>query len=364
MGESKTDITQSLISTLDINNRIGCIFPDSAVLDLQFNIISISKNILEATGYISNEVKSKSVSIFSTAHNFKILLEERLAAGYFEDQPFELRCNNGETITYSISGFYMGLIADINGLIVLKFKNQDEIRQINNELVAKTKELDDFIYSSSHSLRGPLATLKGLINIARISKEKEEIDLLLKQMDVFADRLDEKLHQLMYVAESDKIPSSGLEDISIQSVFLRLSARVQETSIDFPVNFQCPVLDQQQVFEKGEVILSMLSNLIVFFCHQPKNKENVLVLDSLSSSSATEIMIRSKGFRLGDSMIEKIKHVNFGYSEILNFPELINYYAAKKIMLKLNGDVQFMLIASDEVVVLITIPRDIQLSLF
>ncbi|MEO7990661.1 MAG: hypothetical protein ABI663_14030 [Chryseolinea sp.] len=364
MTESKTDITQSLISTLDINHRIGSIFPDSAILDIQFNIISISQNILEATGYTSSEVKSKPISIFSTTKNFKTLLEEQLAAGYFEEQSFDLNCKGGEKITYSLSGFYMGLIADVNGLIVIKFKNQDELNQANKQLVAKAKELDDFIYSSSHSLRGPLATLKGLINIARVSKNLEEMEFLLTQMDVFADRLDEKLHHLIYVAESDKTPTSNPEEISIQSIFQALSISVHESSIDYPVHFLCPVLDQEQMIEKGESVLSMLKNIVLFFCQQPKKLENVLTLDVLSSSSATEIMIRSKGFQFCDSLIEKIKNVNFGYSEILNFPELINYYAAKKIMLKLNGNVQFMLISSDEVVVLMTIPRDNQLSLF
>ncbi len=364
MSESKTDITQSVISPLDIHNRIGSIFPDSAVLDIQFNIVSISQNILDVTGYQLGEIKGCSVSVFSATSDFKLLMENRLQSGYFEEQPFDLRCKNGETLHYRISGFYMGLIADINGLIVLKFKNQDEIFQINRELKAKTKELDDFIYASSHSLRGPLATLKGLINLISVTTKQEEVDFLVKQMNVFADKLDEKLHQLIYVAESDKTPKSDVDHLTIQSISQSLIASAQEASIDFPVTFYCPVADQTQVVEKGQEILSMLNNLVLFFCQQPKTKENVLAFDSLSNNCATEIMIRSKGFLFNDLLIEKIKNVNFGYSEILNFPELLNYYATKKIMHKLNGNVQFMLIASDEIVVLMTIPRDTQLSLF
>lgn len=358
MNAIKADITQSLISNLDINRKIGSIFPDSVILDIQFNIISISQVILDATGYTEYDVYCKPISVLSAEEDFKAVLVDHLQVGYFTERLINVRCKNGETITYCISGFYMGLITDINGSIVLKFKNQEEIKKINKELEAKTKELDDFIYSSSHALRGPLATLKGLINIARVSKDPAETDFLLKQMDVFADRLDEKLHQLIYVAESDKTQSSNQERISIQSIFQTLSISVHESSIDYPVHFRCPVLDQQQLIEKCESVLPMLKNIVQFFCQQPKKLENVLLLDALSSCSATEIMIRSKGFRFSDSLIEKIKNVNFGYSEILNFPELINYYAAKKIMLKLSGSIQFMHIASAEVVVLMTIPKE------
>jgi hypothetical protein len=364
MNKIKTDITQSIISSLDINQRIGSIFTDAIILDTQFNIISISNDILETTGYITSDVHRQPISFFSASYDLKAALKEQLLPGYFEQQTFDILCKNGDTIPYSIAGFYMGLITDINGLIVLKLKNLEEIQKVNKELADKTSELDDFIYASAHSLRGPLATLKGLINLMSVTKKQGDIDFLIKQMNVFADRLDDKLHQLIYVAESDKIPTSGPESVSIQSIFQGLSNSIQEASIDFPVNFSCPVEDRQQAVDKGEMVLSLLNNLVLFFCHQPKKEENSLVLDVLANSSATEIMIRSKSFLICDSLIKKIKDVNFGYAEILKFPELINYYAAKKIMNKLGGDVQFMLVAYDEVVILMTVPRDQQLSLF
>lgn len=364
IDEKISDITQCVISTHDINDRIGSIFTNSAILDTQFNIISVSLNIMEAMGYTRTDLQRKPVSLFNTAIDFKELLEHRLLPGYFEEQPFEMRCKNGETATYSISGFYMGLIADVNGLIVLKFRDVEEIDSINEELQAKTKDLDDFIYSSSHALRGPLATLKGLINLISLTKDQSEIEFLAKQMNVFAERLDEKLHQLIYVAESDKNPTPVLHQLSIQSIFESLSLSIGESSVDFPVRFSCPVVDREQLIENGELVLSMLNNITLFFCQQPKTERNRLVFDALQNSCACEMMIRARGFAFSDSLVERIKNVNFGYSEILSFPELINYYAAKKILLRLKGTIQFMLIASDEVVVLMTVPRDKQLSLF
>lgn len=360
MNKVRTDITQTIISSQDINHRIGAIFPDSAVLDLQFNIISISHNILGATGYSSNDLKGKPVEILTESRDFKRTLEGWLLPGYFEEQSVNVRCKDSQILSYSISGFYMGLIADLNGLIILKFKNQDEVTEANRELAAKSLELDDFVYASSHSLRGPLATLKGLINIATLTTEPEEVTFLLKQMGLFADKLDEKLHHLIYVAESDKSPDSESGAKTIQSIFETLSASIQEASIDFPVDFCCPVVDQQHTIEKANEILSMLNNVVRFFCQQPKNEGNLLVLDIHSSSSATEIMICSKGFMFSSELIDKIANVNFGYSEILNFPELLNYYATKKIMNKLNGNVQFMLLNEKEVVVLMTVPRESQ----
>ena len=69
-------------------------------------------------------------------------------------------------------------------------------------------------------------------------------------------------------------------------------------------------------------------------------------------------------FELSDSLKEKLSNTNFGYSEILHYPELINCYAAKKIIFKLRGDIQFILTPSHEVVVLMTVLRNNQLKLF
>jgi nitrogen-specific signal transduction histidine kinase len=364
MIENKIDITKSIISTFEVKNRIASIFHDCVILDPLFNVVTVSQNILETTGYTGDDLQGKSISVFSSTFDLRKLIEEQLRSGYFDEQYFSIECKNGEQMPYLIKGFYMGLIADVNGLIVLKFKNLNETHRINTELTAKTKELDEFIYASAHALRGPLATLKGLIHLAGTSKEKEELDFLIKQMGVFAERLDERLHQLIYVSEADKTPQLATEDMDIKSIVKALSICVSEASIDFRVDFRCPAIDQNQVFQNGNIILSILNNLMLFFCQQPKKRDNKLVFDALSSSSATEIMIRSKGFIFNESLIEKIKNVNFRYSEILNFPELINYYAAKKIMLKLNGTVQFLLIAQDEIVVLLTVPQETQLPLF
>ncbi|HEV8515250.1 MAG TPA: PAS domain S-box protein [Cyclobacteriaceae bacterium] len=364
MNKSNIDIRLASVSTIDIKHRIGSIFADSAVLDVQFNFVSISPNISEAIGYTSDELLGKHISIFLTTYRLIDTLEECLQYGSFEEKRFELLCKGGETIRFSLSAIYLGHRADINGLIVLRFKNQDEVNRISEKLIAKTEELDDFIYNSAHSLRGPLATLKGLINLAGIIKNPEERDFLFQQMNVFSERLDETLHQLIFFAESDKMPEYVSENLSIGNIFQSLAKDILEASIDFPVHFSCPVLNQEETLENGGVVLSMLKNMALFFCQQPKTEKNSLVLDAHFGSSATEIMIRSKGFAFNDMLIEKLRNVNFGYSEILKFPELVNYYAAKKIMYKLNGTVQFMHLASCEIVVLMTIPRDTRLVLF
>ena len=356
------DITQTVISSSTIRQNITAIFPDSIILDNHFNFISISQNILEAIGYSRLELQGRSVSVLSHSYDLKKLLEKKLLTGYFEEEQMEISSRNEGAITYGVSGFYLGLIADMNGMIVLKFKNLDEINLMYDRLEAKTMELDRFVYLSAHSLRGPLATIKGLLNLTKMSNSQEETNFLLKQIDSFAEKLDDKLYRLIYFAESDKEHESDIGDVPLQAICEVLDSNIKEGRIDHCVQFKYTADDHFYIVKNGGMILSLLRNVVLFFCQQPKDRDNLLMLDAHAGDGTTEFIVRAKGFLFSDSAKEKLKNTTFGYSEILNYPELINCYAAKKIIFKLRGSIQFIQTPSHEVVVLMTIPHDIDLS--
>ena len=54
--------------------------------------------------------------------------------------------------------------------------------QKNNELQKVNEELDRFVYSVSHDLRSPLSSILGLINIARLTQDRQELDEILSMI--------------------------------------------------------------------------------------------------------------------------------------------------------------------------------------
>lgn len=354
---AERDITRSVISSESIRQRISSIFPDSVVLDNQFRFVSVSLNILEATGYSMSDLRGNSLALFSTSNNLQEEIESRLRRGYFEEERFEISAKNSTRIAYGISGFYLGLIADISGMIVLKFKNLEEINLMYAQLDAKTEELDRFVYLSSHALRGPLATIQGLLNLARISNDINEIKDLNAKIDTFASKLDDKLHRLILFAESDKASESGNGPLGFQTMCELLHTEMLEPAFGHAVKFSYVPQEQFLIMNQGQVVLSLLRNLVNFIFSLEKTNECHLTFDALSNTSAVEIIIRAKGFKTCREISEKLQIVNSGYSEILSYPELVNCYAAKKIVFKLKGNIQFIVTPPAELVILITLPR-------
>lgn len=60
----------------------------------------------------------------------------------------------------------------------------------NEELTKANQELDRFVYSASHDLRAPIASLLGLIKVARLEKSIENIDTLLQLQEKTLQKLD------------------------------------------------------------------------------------------------------------------------------------------------------------------------------
>jgi len=70
----------------------------------------------------------------------------------------------------------------LNQEIKTRLVAEEKLKLINQELTKKNTELDNFVYSVSHDLRAPIASLKGLISLLRKDQEKQNLDLYVNKM--------------------------------------------------------------------------------------------------------------------------------------------------------------------------------------
>lgn len=84
----------------------------------------------------------------------------------------------------------------------LDLRVQEKTRDLlstNETLIQVNEELDNFIYRTSHDIRGPLVTLKGVCNVASLDvKDPLALDYL-KRLDLTAEKLNSILTRLLVV---------------------------------------------------------------------------------------------------------------------------------------------------------------------
>ncbi|HEV8515248.1 MAG TPA: PAS domain-containing protein [Cyclobacteriaceae bacterium] len=184
---SQKDISSILISEQAIQQVLPSILVDTIVLDEDYKIIAASENVLDYTGYTNDELKNKPINFLSGGNEeLFTLLKSNLAAGYFCEKRGRMLTKGNNWISVSLTGFYMGLISDLNGLIALKIKNLDKHDNINKQLHLK-------------NLLDPLTSLRSLVNLIKERKNNDELESLIDMMTERTNKLDEHLSQLSYL---------------------------------------------------------------------------------------------------------------------------------------------------------------------
>ncbi len=384
----KDDITSVLISEDEIISNISKILPDAIVLDKKFRIINVSEKVCKVLEYSLKELIGLPISFLTDDYticddNYKINnsnnslieyntnsendgfkcngeIQEKIKNGFFEEYTTKLRTKDGKKIAFGISGFYLGLIGDIRDLIILKVINSGEIQFLKTRLNDKNSEMDEFIYQSSHRLRGPLATLKGLITIARMDTKSQELNAIFNQMDIFANLLDDRLFRLMYFAESDKVREFFPKQVTIALIAKKLLAHVKKETSALEIKYLQNFENKDLNIQNGELIFRMLQDISSFFCNQLRSTSSEMAINFISNNSYSEINVKVKGLVLDDLKIEKLKVMNFGFVEILKEPEFSSLYSAKKIVIKLKGNIYFTVVNPDEVFIHIILPQELK----
>jgi signal transduction histidine kinase len=75
-------------------------------------------------------------------------------------------------------------------------KNEKELKQKNIELTTLNADLDRFVYSTSHDLRSPLRSMRGLIHLAQITPSVDETKLLVNEMKSRVDHLEKFIQDI------------------------------------------------------------------------------------------------------------------------------------------------------------------------
>lgn len=217
-----------------------------------------------------------------------------------------------------------------------------ELKQANIDLLAINEELDSFVYRAAHDIRGPLATLLGLCNLAKMEVSEPNalnyIDLLQKT----AIRLDSILSRLMII---NKLKNQSVfpERLSIQSVIqdvIEHHANKKEQFVG--VRFRIDI-EQDFDFYCDKNILDLL------LCNLLENAANTLTttvseriapeiinIKVSPKSEYFEIFITHRGYPIPLEVSDKLFNMFYKSNEKAESTGL-KLYTAKRAVEKIKG---------------------------
>jgi signal transduction histidine kinase len=82
---------------------------------------------------------------------------------------------------------------------------QQTLQDTNAELIKRNTELDSFVYSVSHDLRAPIASILGLINLAKKDKVNNAKHLYLDMMEKSAQQQDHFIREILDQSRNSRL---------------------------------------------------------------------------------------------------------------------------------------------------------------
>lgn len=226
-----------------------------------------------------------------------------------------------------------------SGLLINSLSKTKNELEVNNQLLTLTnEELDKFVYSASHDLRAPLASLKGLLLLANEEKDMGEIKYYLKLILETTEKQDRFISDIIDYSRNKKtdkleqvIQLEDLVDESIaqhiyyykdHAVHIKKEITVKEIFTD-PIRLKI-------------ILNNLISNAIKY--RDPAKPETIIKIISYQTDAITCIDVIDNGIGIEKHEVDKVFDMFF-VSAHNQIGTGLGLYIAKESIQKLGGTI-------------------------
>lgn len=303
-------------------------------------LIDVNKNFLLASGFERNELLGKTVfelkgwNEFSEREELLIMLKNKQRVDKY---PIVMHDAFGRTRNLLVSAE----LFESNGesCLLLMFYDITEQIKAENSLQAINRELEIFMYKSSHNLKGPVASIKGLVHLLREEGEKESdkkeyLDLMARSVA----GLENTLEELMDIARV-KQGKLRIEAVDLGQMLKDIGQRLQFMKEWAGIHYTYKIEQENPFFTDPNLMYSILQNLIENAVKYKHLKNNPIVEVQVEIGfRQTKISVKDNGIGILPEHQERIFEMFYRASESGSGTGL-GLYIVRNAIHKLGGSI-------------------------
>lgn len=238
-----------------------------------------------------------------------------------------------------------------------KKKAEEELKLRFEELQKTNYELDQFVYSVSHDLRAPLASILGLVNIAGYERTTPSTKMYLEMIRNNVLKLDGFIKDILDHSRNSRV------EVKVEKInFLNILKDVQNTlqlldgmdrlKISIRIDDTIPFYSDQTRI--SIILTNLLSNAVKY---QDYEKENsYLTIDITTSAEGVTIRFEDNGIGIDEAHLSHIFDMFYRASEVSKGSG-IGLYIAKETVSKLGGAIKVSSAYGQSTVFEVSIPN-------
>lgn len=182
-----------------------------------------------------------------------------------------------------------------------------EISQINKELVQQNTQLEQFTYIVAHNVRGPVARIKGLVNIIEeIAQTEEERSQYITLLSRTANDIDRIITDLNGILEAKKGLNQMFEEIELRNILDKVLNQLEHQINLFHIKIIVDVEQTEKIYcippYMESILYNLISNAIKYRSHE---RNPIIKINSFLHNERLVIRVKDNG--LG---IDLVKHGN------------------------------------------------------
>ena len=274
----------------------------------------------------------------------------------------------GRTKTYEINIFPIIQDEKVVGVTVFTSDITDRIEaqtilKDQNEMLTKVnQELDRFVYSASHDLKAPLASILGLINIAKIEKDDKGRQQYFEMMETSISRLDQFIKDIIDYSRNARIEVAA-DKIDIRNVIDGCFDDLKYAMVKDKISPNIEISSTADLYCDNTrlrmIIRNLISNALKY--GSPKEKNNPLDITVDINKERLILNIKDYGPGIAKKYHDKLFDMFFRANEKAMGTGL-GLYIVKETIQRLNGSIQLKSEKNKGAEFIIEIPNMISMS--
>lgn len=231
-----------------------------------------------------------------------------------------------------------------------------ELKEKSEKLAKLHSEMNQFVYSLSHELRGPLMSISGVAKLAKMEIDQPKTLEYFDMIESSTEKLDDYIFKMLDFYRSTKIDHK-VTAIDFRQIMDQqmLSYRQKFHLEDFEVD--CSI-SQEGVFysddSKIRVILNNLfSNAVQF--QSPNREKKVIKLRIDADEEQMQLVIEDNGIGIDEKYISEVFNL-FTRATQKNVGTGLGLYMVKEAVAHLGGEIQIESKLDQWTRVLVTLP--------
>ncbi|WP_350115715.1 MASE1 domain-containing protein [Fulvivirga sp.] len=227
----------------------------------------------------------------------------------------------------------------LNSQIDTRKKAEEKLQNTNDELVKRNVELDNFVYSVSHDLRAPIASMLGLVNLAKKEEDVVMKDMYFDMINGSAEQLDNFIKEILDQSQNARSDVKQVE-VPFKEIIDETFKQLQHAAQDGkPVKRNVKIdLNKPFVSDPWRVKV-ILNNLISNAIRYRNGKTPSIDIDVAKQNGNVHITVKDNGKGISKEHLNKVCDMFYRATDD-GAGSGLGLYIVKETVDKLGGDLK------------------------